>query len=61
MNHGEFDVRVSHRADRIRVFEGLYVIRGIVALIFLLIAAGITAVEWRASDAQVTTYSVQRQ
>jgi len=61
MNHSESDVRVSHPADRIRGLGGLYVIRGIVALVSLLIAVGITAVEWLASDAQVTTYSVQRQ
>lgn len=61
MNHPELDLE-GRRSDRnaIRIPAGLYLVPVSIALFFLLIGAGITAVDWFTASDAVAQHSAAR-
>lgn len=50
MNHSEPDPGITHSTNPMRITPRFCLVRTVVALAFLIIAAGITTAEWLESD-----------
>lgn len=61
MNHSAMDREASRSATNTAGTAPLYILRGVVAVIFLLVALGITTAEWQASDGNAAPVSTAQQ